>query len=217
MSNIRCRIFNCGKRIQHTILFAGLLAAVLLTVSLSPGEASPEPKQDVLSKVFFLVADKHITGSIFANSVVFLISYDQSGALGVIINKPSDVKLSSVFPDIKGLANRKDTAFIGGPVSVNLLMILIRSRNLYGDSLPLFDDVYLSSDTAALKEIVDGKGGNGKFRVYAGYAGWDPGQLENEISRGDWRLVQADPKYIFDKPASSIWPELYGKAAGLQI
>ncbi len=203
--------------------FALILTGVFLIVFL-PGRGQTIPcrttvpaPQDKHVKAVFLVADEHITGSIFSETVIFLISYDQNGAMGVIINRPSDVTLSSVFPDIRGLQKRKDSLYVGGPVALDQLMILVRSGGQPEASHRLFDNLYLSYSTTALQRIVDGHGGDERFRVYAGYAGWAPGQLEQEISRNDWHIVEADTAFIFDKAASSVWPELSHIRHGLDV
>ena len=66
--------------------------------------------------------------------------------------------------------------------------------------------VYLGSDELVLKRIV--AKGEEEFRVYAGYSGWAPGQLDNEIARGDWHIVPAETRFIFDPQPAELWPEL---------
>ncbi len=162
----------------------------------------------------FLVATRQLTDSVFSETVILLIQYGSDGAMGLIINRPSKVPLSKLFPEVKELEKRKDRAYIGGPVELYKVFLLLeknsKSENPPGQSLRIFDNVYISPDMQTLRKMAADH--TAKFRIYAGYAGWASGQLEAEIIRGDWYILNADEKSIFDMPASEIWPDLIGKA-----
>lgn len=140
---------------------------------------------------------------------MLLIDYGQNGAMGLIINRATDVRLSRVFPEIDGLRNRTDTLYIGGPVEIDKVFILIRSNSQTLNSLPLLKNLYLSGDTSVLGQILDDK--RQEARVYAGYAGWAPEQLQAEIARGDWSVVPADALTIFDAVPTEIWEKLMNR------
>jgi putative transcriptional regulator len=76
------------------------------------------------------------------------------------------------------------------------------------ESMLIFGDVYLSSSREELQRVVKSTNTDEKFRIYAGYAGWAPGQLESEYDKGDWHVLDADATALFDKKSSDIWPEL---------
>lgn len=196
-----------GRR-ASAISALAVIAISLIVVSFGHSARYPGSTRPTLAKGVFLVASKNIVDPIFKESVIYLISYDKNGAAGVIINHPTKVGLSEVFPDIKGLLKRHDPLYMGGPVTITQLMMIMRSRTPPAGSLQLFDNIYISSDTDYLKRMIDNPGDDEQFRVYAGYAGWNPGQLEHEIARNDWFVTEAHAKFIFDKPASSVWPEL---------
>jgi putative transcriptional regulator len=161
----------------------------------------------------FLVADRAIRDPLFSHAVILLVSYGSNGALGLVINHPTNAGLSSVLPEIKGIKGHGEKVYIGGPVSVDEMFVLFRSATEPGQSLHVFGDVYMSMSRTTLEEII-GKGeGVEKFRVYAGYAGWAPGQLEREVARGDWHVVNADAATVFDRKADAIWPDLIGRAS----
>jgi hypothetical protein len=90
----------------------------------TPG--GPGPREE-LAKGKFLVASRKLQDPNFKETVVLLIDYGMDGAMGLVINRPSAVKLATVFPDIKELKQRKDTIYVGGPVEVNKMLLLIRS------------------------------------------------------------------------------------------
>jgi putative transcriptional regulator len=182
---------------------------------LPPSLLSPSPllSKIGLAKGKFLVARKQLRDPNFSETVVLLLEYDRNGALGLVINQPTEVKLSTVFPDIKGLQQRTDTVFIGGPVARRQLLLLIRTDNQPEESRHVFDDIYVSTSRVLLQRMIEKANAREKFRVYAGYAGWAPGQLDREVSRGDWHILQADAETVFDKAPSEIWPELIRRSS----
>jgi putative transcriptional regulator len=205
-----------GRR-ASAISALAVIAISLIAVSLGHSARHPGSTRPPLAKGVFLVASKNIKDPFFKESVICLISYDENGAAGVIINHPTKVGLSEVLPDIKGLLKRNDPLYMGGPVAINQLMMIIRSGTPPSGSLELFDKVFISSDTDYLKRMIDNPKDSEQFRLYAGYAGWNPGQLEHEISRNDWFVTEADAKFFFDKPASSVWPELIETMPSLDL
>ncbi len=159
----------------------------------------------------FLVATRQLTDSVFSETVILLIEYGKDGAMGLIINRPTKVLVSKLFPEVKELKKRSDRAYIGGPVEMYKVFLLLNSsKNPPGRSLHIFDGVYISPDMRTLRKMASEQ--NSKFRIYAGYAGWTSGQLEAEISRGDWYILAADEKAIFDMPAQEVWPSLIDRA-----
>jgi putative transcriptional regulator len=161
----------------------------------------------------FLVASRQLLDPHFSQSVVLLIEYDRNGAIGVIINRPSKMKLSTVMPEIEELRQRPDTIYLGGPVANNQLMLLIRTTNPPEESRLVFQDVHVSSSQKVIQRMLQNPEGEERFRVYAGYAGWAPGQLDNEIAAGGWYVLRADPEIVFDKSAAEIWPDLIHRSS----
>ncbi len=165
-----------------------------------------------LSKGVFLVATSVIKDHVFSKSVVLLIEYDAHGASGVIINRPTALKLSEALPDVKGFYGRTDTLYFGGPVkSREITAMLVRMSK---DPLPganrIFDDVYSVFDMDALRRVADNEGNGVKeYRVFSGYAGWGQGQLEGEVSRGGWIIVKAASDEIFSGEPGNVWERLH--------
>jgi putative transcriptional regulator len=177
---------------------------------LSPGRLVSTP---ALAKGRFLVASRSLSDANFAETVILLLDYHRRGAMGLIINRPSEVRLARVWPDMAGLQQRTDTVYIGGPVERNRMVLLIRSSSPLDDAKQVLDGVHVSSNRKLFERLVDQADTAGRFRVYAGYAGWAPGQLEREVERGDWHVVPADAGTVFDKAPADIWPELIRKGA----
>jgi putative transcriptional regulator len=172
-------------------------------------QASPA----ALAKGRFLVASRHLHEANFAETVVLLVDYDHKGAMGLIINRPTTVRLATILPTIAALQQRPDTVSIGGPVASNRLVLLIRSNSQPTDAERVLEHVYVSMRRQVLERMVDTPDAGAHFRVYAGYAGWRAGQLEREVSRGDWHIVPADAETVFDKAPADIWPALIQKSS----
>jgi putative transcriptional regulator len=183
----------------------------------TPDILEPDPFGGEPAKGKFLVAGRELGDPRFRETVVLLISYDSRGAAGLIINRPTDVPLSDMLPDIAGIRKRADIVYYGGPVEGHRMLVLIRSGDKPAESARVLDNVYLSSSRDMLKGMIGAGKTAGQFRVYAGYAGWAPGQLDAELSRGDWHIVRADAKSIFDKKSEDIWRELIRIGSSIQV
>lgn len=174
---------------------------------------SQTPRQEALSAGRFLVAGEHLRDPNFGRSVVLLLNYGERGARGLIINRRSQVKLSTLFPRVSGLHQRPDTVYIGGPVARNQLLVLLRSDSPPGRADHIIDDLYVSSSRQTLIEALNRPGSSVPVHVYAGYAGWAPGQLDHEVARGDWHILPGDAEVVFSKTPNKVWRELLEKGA----
>lgn len=155
----------------------------------------------------FLVATRTQQG-FFAQSVILLIAYGPDGAVGVVVNHPTKVALAEVLPDSGLLRGRRDLLYLGGPVSLDDLTLLIRSRSAPAKSVRVFTGVYASGSLAALRAAVGQKLTSASFRAYAGYAGWAPGQLDSELEQGAWIVVRADADEVFATAPEKLWDKL---------
>lgn len=170
---------------------------------------------EVLDKGVFLVASERLSDPNFRQSVVLVLEYDSTGALGLIINRPSNVALASALPDIEGLGARTDVLYIGGPVGRTQILLLVRAAFRPEGADPVVDDVYVSGSLDTLRALL--AEGGAEFHAHAGYAGWGPGQLDGEVMRGDWYVTPADAATIFEHPSDDVWPVLIKQNAGLWV
>jgi len=169
--------------------------------------------REELAKGKFLVASRRLIDPNFKETVVLLIEYGMEGAMGLVINRPSQVKLATLFPDIKELEQREDAVYLGGPVAVNRMLMLIGSSKTPRGSIPVTRDVYLSSSMEELERLIKNAAENERFRIFAGYSGWAPSQLDFERTRGDWHVLKADAETIFAQNPSELWQELIRRAS----
>ena len=193
-------------RTPITVAAAGLVV-FLLPLSSVMAQTAP---QAALSAGRFLVAGEHLRDPNFAKTVVLLLNYGDRGARGVVINRRSNVKLAAVFPRVSGLHQRPDTVYIGGPVARNQLLILLRADEPPRRAEHVVHDIYVSTNRQVL---VDALNRAGSAHVYAGYAGWAPGQLDHEVARGDWHVLPADAASVFSDTPGEVWQELIDQGA----
>ncbi len=202
----------CQNRLVMRARVRILLLLVLLFAGMSPEAFASPPIHP--KKGRFLVASRTLRDPNFTETVILLLDSGPTGALGVVINRPTGTKLAAVLPRVKALRGRSDPVFLGGPVSRSVMVLLIGASGQPADSEKILDGVYATTRLGTLREILARKAGKTRFHAYAGYAGWAPGQLENEIARGDWLVGSADAATIFDLPATEIWPKLIQRFSG---
>ncbi len=156
-----------------------------------------------------LVASRASRDADFAKSVVLLVRYDRQSAMGLIINRPTSVPLSEVFPDFK---NGQIKVYAGGPVTTGI-RALYRSRTKPVEAVVVLTDLSMISKKTLLGELAAAGAPPSRFRVYAGYSGWTSAELKNEVSSGLWKVVPGDAGRVFDAHPETLWSRLI---AGLE-
>lgn len=151
----------------------------------------------------FLIAMPHLRDPNFNGSVTYLWKHDKEGALGLVVNRPSKLVIPDLMEELgitikdEFLARLQDSNILtGGPVERNKGFILHEAGTEWGYTLPVNDDISLSMSKDILQEIADG-GGPSRYLVTLGCAGWDAGQLEQEISDNVWLTVPANTDLLF--------------------
>jgi putative transcriptional regulator len=167
-----------------------------------------------LSSGKFLVAGQNIGDPRFYRTVILLVKHDRRGSVGIIINRPTPAKISDALPEAGGLRGGNDPVFYGGPVGIDQVQMLFQSGADIDEARRVFDDVFFSSSGRTIRRMIIGGGRDERFRVYAGYAGWNSGQLEHEITRGDWLILRADADTVFHADPSAIWTEMIQRVSG---
>jgi putative transcriptional regulator len=192
---------------------AGPAATLQSITAAIPKERPGGPgSREELAKGKFLVAGRQLRDPNFRETVVLLVEYGLEGAMGLVINRPSNVTLASVFPDIKELKQRKDIIYVGGPVAVNQMLLLIGSKTVPDQATAVSEGVYISSSWKVLERLMKNTGKDERFRLFAGYAGWAPSQLDFERTRGDWHVLKAEAEMVFSQNSDELWPELIRRA-----
>ena len=158
-----------------------------------------------------LVASTEMPDPRFSHTVILVTRHGRSPPVGVIINRPLEATLGTVFPNLpKKEAERH--LYLGGPVAQTSLTFLFRSPTGSDDAISVSRDVHLGRSGATLGSLLRGTRSHSGLRVFVGYAGWADGQLEYEIRRGSWHVLPVDETMLFDKDVDQIWPELIRRA-----
>jgi putative transcriptional regulator len=166
----------------------------------------------------FLIAMPGMAGDTFAGTVIYLCEHTEKGALGLVINKPIDIKLKNLFEKVELTLDRDDLAdepvFFGGPVQTERGFVLHErlsgDGNHYNSSLQIPGGLEMTTSKDVLEALSNGAGPK-KVLVTLGYSGWGAGQLEEELKRNSWINVDAAPEIIFDTPVE----QRYDKALSL--
>ncbi len=181
---------------------------MLVGATLSPANVS-HAQEDPLANGVLLVAKPELVDPNFRETVLLITQPVMGGGpLGVILNRPTELRLSEAWPDAGAVPEQFDHIYAGGPVARNQIIFLVRSDERIENGLRVLDNVYLSGDPELLKNIVAAEVKVKSLRAYAGYAGWAPRQLQMEIAAGGWYLVPADADTIFAADAAAMWPNL---------
>jgi putative transcriptional regulator len=154
-----------------------------------------------------IVARGELRDSNFRDAVVLVMNNIGPAPAGIIINRPTKVTVAQLFPDLKRLAQLNDKVYFGGPVEIDSVSFLFRADKPPEHATPVLDGVYISSDRELLDKLLEREKPLEGLRIFVGYSGWAPGQLEAEIARGDWTLAPAEAGAIFDGKQEHPWPE----------
>lgn len=150
----------------------------------------------------FLIALPGLTDSIFAGSITYICDHNEHGAMGIVLTHPLNIYLNEVFDQ---LAIKYDASaysvpvLAGGPVNVQQGFVLHRDQGDWDSTLQIAEDVCLTASRDIVSAIAENRGPAGA-QFALGYAGWSPGQLEEEIAGDSWLAVPADKRIIFDTP-----------------
>lgn len=169
----------------------------------------------LVAKGQLLVANPGIYEPNFHRTLVFVLEHEEAGALGVVLNRPSETPVGSVLPEWSMVASPPDVLFVGGPVNENAIIGIAEAATdpvaesegwapLWGGLATVdlqIDPLDLGVDIARL-------------RVFAGYSGWAPGQLEGELDSGMWIVVEGTPDDVLTPDPESLWRVVLGRQRG---
>jgi len=155
----------------------------------------------------FLVATPIIAAPPFARSVILMLEHDESGAFGLILNAATIIPVADHLPEIAHLASEPPSVFVGGPVGSDMAIILGRSGTADFQRPTPFGNIGII-DVDGIPPDLDA------LRVFAGYAGWTPWQLDAEIDDGSWWVVPTDRSLIFSAETSDMWERVVSAAPG---
>jgi len=188
---------GCGLNLGGAVCILALLFGMV------PSALADETKP--LTSIL-IVARAKLPDSHFADSVVLVMNNLAPGPVGVIINRPTEIPVSHLFPDLKRVAHLTDKLYFGGPVDLESVWFLFRAATRPEHAVEACAGVYLSADRELLLRLLGRDKPMDGLRIFLGHSGWAPGQLEAEIDHGDWTAKRADSDAIFKGRPEHPWP-----------
>jgi putative transcriptional regulator len=186
-------------------MFTRLLLATALAALVAL--ATPSHAQ---SDTVILVAKRQLNDPFYKATVLIARPMGNDQHVGVIINRPTRMTLGQLFPDHKPSQKVADPVFLGGPSNASVIFALVRRpASPGGKSLRLLPDLYMAFETATVDHIIENDPAHARF--VAGLVAWQPGELREELRRGAWHVLEADPALIMRKP-EGMWEDLVRRA-----
>jgi len=187
--------------------------AVLIVAFLTPSDSRTVGQERYLAGQL-LVATPEMRDPRFAETVIYMVKHSADGAMGIVINRPTakgsiEDLLKGFGVDSKG-AKGEIVIHYGGPVSPQAGFILHSDDVLFESSTRVKDGIAMTTDTKLIQAISRGKGPRQSL-LAVGYAGWAPGQLEEELKANAWFVVSGDKAFIFGNDADKKWRQAIDK------
>jgi putative transcriptional regulator len=191
--------------------FWGLLALAALTV---PSPAAPTPSDDSGTPQAlageFLIAAPEMDDPRFYHAVILMVQHDKGGAFGLIVNRPvEDEPLAKLLDELgqkTAGASGKITIYAGGPVESDVGFVLHSAEYHRPETMKIDAELAVTSSPEVLCDIATQHGPQ-KYLFAFGYAGWGPGQLENELQQRAWFTAPGDPKLLFGDDPQKLWQD----------
>jgi putative transcriptional regulator len=202
-----------STRQKHPVsaLAALLASALCLGAALATAAQTPTPASLAGQ---LLVASPSMGDPRFARTVVLMVRHDKDGAFGIIVNRPIGERPLAGLLEMLG---EKDTAtagtvriFAGGPVQPEMGLVIHGSDYHRPGTIDISGRVAMTASREILRDIASNTGPT-KSLIAFGYAGWGPGQLEDELARRDWSIAPGEPKLIFDEERENVWDAAFAQ------
>jgi putative transcriptional regulator len=194
------------------LVAAFVLQTALLNAALPTGPEDAPARTSLAGQ--FLVAAPSMGDPRFERTVILIVQDDQTGALGIVINRPvGEQPLASLLEavgekdaDVAGSVR----VFSGGPVQPEVGFVVHSADYRLPETIAINDRLSLTSNVKILRDIAM-KSGPAKILVAFGYAGWGPDQLDKEIDEGAWATAEADPALVFDADRDKLWDDVWNR------
>jgi putative transcriptional regulator len=212
------RVATPGRPSRRRALpvLAAIVVGATIAVPASAQVPSPFPGPDVprvrdIGPGKVLVASRALRDPNFVETVILLVDYGATGAVGLVLNRQTQVPLSRVFRGTGMGEGQTAPAYLGGPVEVATVQALVRSSAEVAHGRRVVGDVHVLVSLEAFETHVTERADQSVLRVFLGYAGWAPGQLEAEVQVGAWHIFTADADLVFDAVPETLWDRQIGR------
>jgi putative transcriptional regulator len=176
-----------------------------------PDPESPPDEGEPSLRGRLLIASPALVDPNFARTVVLITEHAPEGAMGVVLNRPSEIEVGDVAPELADVVVTGEPVFIGGPVQPQALVVLAEFSDSRAAAWVIAEDVgFVAADTdyGDLADVVR------RGRVYAGYSGWDAGQLEAELAEEAWIVEPPLPAELFPDDPLALWHDVLARKGG---
>jgi len=181
---------------------------LVLAAAIAPGVPAQQLERP---NGVFVVAKPSLEDPNFARTVVLVTQTPDASTVGVIVNRPTQIPLRELLPGVDSSAGYRDPVFFGGPVMPRAVVALFRSeRPPKASAFHVLRDLYLTMHPENITRLLSEPGP--QYRLYAGFSGWAPRQLEGEFKRDGWYILPADAAAVFRGDVENLWSELVRKA-----
>ena len=143
----------------------------------------------------------------FRRTVVLMTHHDEEGAMGLVLSRPSEIRVSDAVSELAALPGLDETVYVGGPVRPEAVVVLIEREGEPEE--PIVGRVAFMQGGSDLDEL-----DVVRARVFAGYSGWGPGQLEGELDESSWIVVSAEPDDVFASDPDELWRTVLHRKGG---
>ncbi len=158
-----------------------------------------------------LIASPALADPSFARSVVLIAEHTSDGAMGLVLNRPSDAEVAVAVDELGAIVAPGDLVYEGGPVQPSAVMVLAEFNDPTDAAAVVLGDVGFLPSESDLEALAEGLR---RARVFAGHSGWSPGQLDAELEEGSWIVVEARIDDVFAPDPDELWGEVLERKGG---
>jgi putative transcriptional regulator len=196
---------------MHRYRIARLLALALVPIGVFYFAGAPRA-ETYDDQAVVLVAHPGLRDAAWAQTVLLAAPARGGWHIGVIINRPTERSLASLFPRHEPSKSVRDPVYNGGPYGTEAIVALVKGAPVPGsEALPLAEGLYLAIDAPTIDRVIETTPSDARF--FIGFVAWRPGELQQEVERGLWSLRDADRGIIFSKDATGLWHDLRHNAS----
>ena len=162
-----------------------------------------------LSQAVILVASNRLAGSVYEQTVILAAPLPQGGHLGFIVNRPTSLKLESLFPEQASTRNVVEPVYVGGPMLANgVFAVMRKAPDNKGNFLPVMPGLVMAIDGTTVDRIIEKTPNDARY--FVGLMFWEPDDLEDEVSNGAWEVRPADVDTVLRANSRDLWKALEG-------
>jgi putative transcriptional regulator len=158
-----------------------------------------------------LLASPTLLDPNFSRTVVLIGVHSEEGAMGVVLNRPSSVAVGDAVPQLEQAVGALERVYVGGPVQSSAIVFLAEFLDPTPAGLLVLGRIGFPAPDAGIEELADA---TARRRVFAGHAGWGPGQLDAELAGGDWIAHPAQPEDVFSEEPEELWSSVLTRKGG---